>query len=163
MTEDSEILGPRRHRNNDKLIGLGERVWQAASQNGLIGIRVDFGSNNELHVRESGHTFTVLCSCSYLGLNRHPRILQGAVDAILETKATSLSLAEVRIRLNLLASFEAELRELFGGPVLPGLSCSALTAGILPLVASGHLSDGRPRVMVFDRFCHFSMAYIKPI
>ena len=158
------IVGPRRYRNNEKMIGMGERIWQSAAENGLIGIKVDFESNNQLIVRETGHEFMVLCSCSYLGLNHHPKIIQGAIDALQEARTTGLSLATVRIRLNLLTRLEEGLRELFGGPVLPGVSCSALTAGILPLIASGHLTeDGKPRVMVFDRFCHFSMAYIKPI
>ncbi len=159
---EAEVVGPRRHRNNEKMIQHGERVWQRTAESGLIGIQVDHESNNRLVVSGTGHTFMVLCSCSYLGLNRHPRILQGAIDAIREVRTTGLSLAEVRIRLNLLVRLEEGLRDLFGAPVLPGVSCSALTAGILPLVASGHLTDGKPRVMVFDRFCHFSMAYNKP-
>jgi len=163
MSDDERIRGPRTHRNNEKMIEYGDRVWRAAEANGLIGIRVDYESNNRLVVRETGHEFMILCSCSYLGLNRHPKILEGAIAALRDTGNTGLSLAEVRIRLNLLKQLEDELAELFGAPVLPGVSCSALTSGILPLLASGHLEDGRPRVVVFDRFCHFSMAYIKPI
>lgn len=159
--EDKDILGPRSYRNSEKLIKYGDRVWQIAADNGLIGIKVDHESNNRLIVRETGHEFMILCSCSYLGLNRHPKIIQGAIAALQETGTTGLSLAEVRVRLNLLVRLEEGLRDLYGCPVLPGLSCSALTAGILPLLASGHLTDGRPRVMIFDRFCHFSMAYIK--
>jgi 7-keto-8-aminopelargonate synthetase-like enzyme len=146
------------------MVGLGDRVWQIAAESGLIGIAVDHASNNSLRVRETGHEFMMLCSCSYLGLNRHPAVLAGAVRALQEVGTTSLSLAEVRVRLNLLARLEEELSDLWGGPVLPGVSCSAITAGILPLIASGHLAgDGKPRVMVFDRHCHFSMAYVKPI
>lgn len=156
-------VGPRRHRNNEKMIPSGERVWQRAAESGLIGIKVDYESNNRLIDRVAEHEFMVLCSCSYLGLNRDPRVLQGAIDAILEARTTGLSLAEVRIRLNLLVRLEDGLRDLLGCPVLPGVSCSALTAGILPLLASGHLVDGKPRVVVFDRFCHFSLAYLKPI
>jgi len=38
------------------------------------------------------------------------------------------------------------------------------SAGVLPLLASGHLSrDGKPSVMAFDKFAHFSMDFIKPI
>ena len=161
--EDDAVRGPRLYRNNDKLIGLGNTVWQAAHDVGLIGITVDHDSNNRL-ITGDGHEFMVLCSCSYLGLNRHPAVIQGGIDALTQWRTTGLSLAEVRVRLNLLKRLEEELREQFGGPVLPGVSCSALTAGILPLIASGHLGDnGRPRVMVFDRFSHFSMAYAKPI
>jgi 7-keto-8-aminopelargonate synthetase-like enzyme len=152
------------YRNNEKLIGVGETVWQAAEESGLINIKVDYESNNRLITDKGQHEFMVLCSCSYLGLNRHPAIIEGAINALRRTRTMGISMAEVRIRLNVLAELEERLRELFGCPVLPGASCSALTAGILPLLASGHLVDGgKPRVMVFDRFCHFSMAYIKPI
>jgi 7-keto-8-aminopelargonate synthetase-like enzyme len=164
MNEQEKVVGPKLYRNNEKMISAGERIWKSASASGLIGIKVDFESNNRLIVQETGHEFMVLASCSYLGLNHHPKIIQGIIDTLRETKTTGLSLAEVRIRLNLLARLEAGLGELFGAPALPGVSCSALTAGILPLIASGHLTeDGQPRVMVFDRFSHFSMAYIKPI
>jgi len=158
------IQGPRQYRNNEKLIGVGDRAWQRAAEDGLIGIKVDFESNNRVIDREHGHEFMILCSCSYLGLNHHPKILQGAIDALQACRTTSLSMSTVRVRPNLLVRLEEGLSELYGCPALPAASCTALSAGILPLIASGHLTaDGKPRVMVFDRFCHFSMAYIKPI
>ncbi|MBZ4410988.1 aminotransferase class I/II-fold pyridoxal phosphate-dependent enzyme [Myxococcus sp. XM-1-1-1] len=163
-SNEQSVLGPRRYRNNEKLIAVGDRGWQHAKDNGLIGIKVDFESNNRLVDTTSGHEFMTLCSCSYLGLNHHPKILQGAIDALQEAGTNSLAMSTLRIRLKLMARLEEELRELYGCPTLPGVTCSALTAGILPLLASGHLTDdGQPRVMVFDRYCHFSMAYIKPI
>ncbi|HEX5745881.1 MAG TPA: aminotransferase class I/II-fold pyridoxal phosphate-dependent enzyme [Archangium sp.] len=158
------VVGPRQYRNNEKMIAVGDRGWLRAAEDGLIGIKVDFDSNNRLIDTAHNHEFMVLCSCSYLGLNHHPKILQGAIDALKECGTTSLSLSTVRIRPNLLVRLEEELSSLYGGPALLGASCSALSSGILPLIASGHLTeDGKPRVMVFDRFCHFSMAYIKPI
>ncbi|MDT3399251.1 aminotransferase class I/II-fold pyridoxal phosphate-dependent enzyme [Streptomyces sp. B1866] len=166
MTESPPlgVTGPRNHRNNAKMLQTADPVWQSAADAGLIGIQVDSPqANNRLVVRETGHEFLNMCSCSYLGLNYHPHVLQGAIDAIQEAQATSLVMSTTRIRHNLLVRMEQELGDLFGAYVLPGASCSALTAGILPLIASGHLSDGEPRVMVFDRFCHFCMAYAKPV
>jgi 7-keto-8-aminopelargonate synthetase-like enzyme len=91
-------------------------------------------------------------------------VLAGAVDAINESRSTWLVTSTTRIRHTLLARMEEELGELFGSYILPGASCTSITAGVLPLIASGHLGgNGEPRVMVFDRFCHFCMAYVKPI
>lgn len=104
-----------------------------------------------------------MCSCAYLGLNHHPAVIEGAVSALREAGTTWLVTSTTRIRHQLLARLEEELGELFGAQILPGTTCSALTAGILPLVASGHLAPGGPRVMVFDRHCHFCMSYVKPI
>jgi 7-keto-8-aminopelargonate synthetase-like enzyme len=158
-----DITGPHSHRNNATMIRTADPVWQAAFDAGLIGIRVDTPDdpNNRLVDTDSGHEFINMCSCAYLGLNHHPDVLQGAVDALQEARATWLVVSTTRIRL--IARLEDELGELFGAHVLPGASCTALSAGILPLIASGHLGDGQPRVMVFDRFCHFCMNYVKPV
>ena len=164
QSDPNEIVGPHLYRNAQAMLAHGERVWLRAADSGLLNIQVDHESNDRLIVRDTGHEFTLLCSCSYLGLNHHPKIIEGAVSALRKAGTTGLSIAEVRVRLNLLVELEESLRDLYGAPALPGVSCSVLTAGILPLIASGHIGGGSgPRVMVFDRFCHFSMAYIKPI
>ncbi len=165
MTETGireQVVGPHRYRNSEKMVQVADPVWQAAADNGLIGIRVDAESNNKL-VDETGHQFANMCSCAYLGLNYHPAVIEGAMSALREAGTTWLVTSTTRIRHNLLARLEEELGELFGAYVLPGSSCSALTSGILPLVASGHVAPGGPRVMVFDRFSHFCMSYVKPI
>lgn len=159
-----DVTGPRRHRNNSTMLELADPAWRAASEAGLIGVHVDTpDANNRLVVRETGHEFVNMCSVGYLGLNHHPAIIQGAIDALQEAQATWLVVSTTRIRHNLLVQMEEELGELFGAHILPGTSCTALTAGILPLIASGHLTDGEPLVMVFDRFCHFCMSYVKPV
>lgn len=158
-----DVPGPRRYRNSQKMLEAGEPSWQAAAHSGLIGLDVDAESNNDLTVRQTGHRFVNMCSCSYLGLNFDPRIIEGAVDGVREARATALSIASTRIRSTLHLRLEEELGELYRASVLFGASCSALTTGILPLLASGHLAEGGPRVMVFDRFCHFNMSYVKPI
>lgn len=162
-TEAAPVVGAHRHRNSEKLVETSDPVWQAAADHGLIGIRVGGDSNNRLVVTETGHEFVNLCSCSYLGLNYHPAVIEGAIDALRESGTTDLGSSPTRIRHELQARLEEELTDLFGATVLLGSSCSMLTAGILPLLASGHLAPGGPRVMVFDRFCHFSMAYVKAI
>lgn len=162
-TDAKGILGPREFRNGEKMIRTADPVWQAAADHGLIGIHVDAESNNRLIDRATGHEFANMCSCAYLGLNYHPAVIDGAMEALRQAGTTWLVTSTTRIRHNLLARLEEELGDLFGAHILPGASCTALTMGILPLVASGHVAPGGPRVMVFDRFCHFCMSYIKPI
>jgi 7-keto-8-aminopelargonate synthetase-like enzyme len=58
---------------------------------------------------------------------------------------------------------EHELAAHYGGPVLPGVTSSALTAAILPVLGSGHLTRSDPLVMVFDKHAHFSMQFVRPI
>ncbi|HEY1571284.1 MAG TPA: aminotransferase class I/II-fold pyridoxal phosphate-dependent enzyme [Pseudonocardiaceae bacterium] len=161
--EVPDVLGPRRYRNSDRLLALSDPVWQAAADRGLIDMHVDAESNNELVVRETGHRFVNMCSFSYLGLNFHPRILQGAVDGLAEAKSTYLAVSPTRIRPNIAVALEDELADLWRADILLGVSCTALTAGILPLLAAGYVAGGGPRTMVFDRYAHFNISYVKPI
>lgn len=158
------IMGPHVHRNNQKMIPASEAAWRVAQDAGMLGIRVD-ASRGQNHLREvdTGHEFVNLCSCSYLGLNSHPAVLQGGVDALRSESITGLSMAEFRIRLGLAERLEHELAEHYGGPVLPGVTSSALTAAILPVLGSGHLTQSGPLVMAFDKHAHFSMQFVRPI
>lgn len=158
------IVGPHVHRNNQKMVPASESAWRVAQDSNMLGIRVEvIGSQNRLREIDTGHEFANLCSCSYLGLNSHPDVLQGGIDALQRAGITGLSMAEFRIRLGLMEELEQQLEDLFGGPVLPAVTSSALTAAILPVLGSGHLTDSEPLVMVFDKFAHFSMAFVKPI
>ncbi|NOK31678.1 aminotransferase class I/II-fold pyridoxal phosphate-dependent enzyme [Corallococcus exercitus] len=157
-------MGPHLHRNNQKMIPASESAWAVARDSYMLNIRVD-ASRGQNHMREvdTGHEFANLCSCSYMGFNSHPDVLQGGIDALKSAGITGLSMAEFRIRLGLMEELEEQLADLFGGPVLPAVTSSALTAAILPVLGSGHLTDSEPLVMVFDKFAHFSMAFMKPI
>jgi 7-keto-8-aminopelargonate synthetase-like enzyme len=158
------VMGPHVHRNNQKMVPASESAWAVARDSNMLNIRVD-ASRGQNHLREvdTGHAFANLCSCSYLGLNSHPDVIQGGIDALRNAGITGLSMAEFRIRLGLMEELEQQLADLFGGPVLPAVTSSALTAAILPMLGSGHLTDSEPLVMVFDKFAHFSMAFVKPI
>lgn len=155
--------GVHRFRNNASAVEYGNRGWETALANGLIDIRVDYETPNVLR-RLDGHHFVNLCSCSYLGLHSHPAILEGAIDAIRTQGALDLPISRIRLRLNLLEEFEDQLSDVMGARTICAVTSSAATAGVLPLIASGHIGrDGKPPVMVFDKFAHFCMDYIKPI
>jgi 7-keto-8-aminopelargonate synthetase-like enzyme len=158
--EVPRVVGPRRFRNSDTLVRDSDPVWQAAADNGLLGIEVEPESNNRLVVPDTGHSFVNMVSCAYLGLNSHPAVVDGAIQALRDTGTTELGLSSTRIRTTLLGQLETELGDLFATHVLVTSTCSAASAGVLPLVASGHLAPGGPRVMVFDRHSHFSMNYV---
>jgi len=160
MSSDDKI---HRYRNNASAVKYGNIAWDAALTAGLIDIRVDYGPGGRLR-RLDGHEFVNLCSCSYLGLANHPALLEGAAAALRSQGAIDLPISRIRLRLNLLEEFEAQLSELMRVRTICTVTCSAATAGVLPLIASGHVcQDGKPRTMVFDKFAHFSMNLIKPI
>jgi 7-keto-8-aminopelargonate synthetase-like enzyme len=90
-------------------------------------------------------------------------VVEGGVAALREENITGLAMAEFRIRLETVRRLEEELSALFGTHVLPSISCGVLSAAVLPLLASGHVTGTDPLVVVFDRFAHFSMNFVKPV
>lgn len=160
----SDTTGPHRFRNNQRMVPAGEAAWKLAAAHGMLDIRVDAGGGqNRLRDVRTGHEFLNLASCSYLGLNSHPTVVESGVEALRTENVTGLAMAEFRIRLESAHQLEEELSALFGTPVLPSISCGVISAAVLPLLASGHLTGTDPLVVVFDRFAHFSMNFLKPV
>jgi 7-keto-8-aminopelargonate synthetase-like enzyme len=164
MTADSaEITAPHRYRNTAKLAELSLGNWDAAQDSGLINMYLDSRPDGTLVDSATGQTLISMSSYSYLGLNNHPAVIDGAIDALREQGSTGLGISATRMRPTLLRQVQTELSELFGAQCLVTLSCTVATAALLPLVSSGHLIDGQPRVTVFDKRSHFCMDLMKPV
>lgn len=147
--------------NYKKVINLANADWQDAEASRISGLNVDISGTNYLtdQYQRSFHHF---CTTSYLGLDYHNAILNGAISAIRETGTLRIANSKNRCKLAILDQFEQELSLLFNANCLSTLSCSSASSGILPLLASGVLTDNKPPCMVFDKFSHYSMNHLKP-
>lgn len=146
--------------NIKKMVSLAEASWDAASSNDLTHIRTRYTESNKLKTQH-GHEFINMCSCSYLGLDKNPKIIAGAIKALETEKVTILPTSRTRIGLSLLDEVEINLSRLFKAEAIVTVSCAAASSGILPLVSSGVLTNDIKPVMIFDRFAHFSMNHMK--
>ncbi|EJL98359.1 7-keto-8-aminopelargonate synthetase-like enzyme [Pseudomonas sp. GM102] len=146
--------------NYRKLISLADHDWETAEAGKISGLNVEIKSANRM-LDQYGRAFHHFCTTSYLGLDHHPDLLDGAMATLWETGTLRIANSKNRCKLAILDQFETELSELFGASCLSTLSCSAASAGILPLLASGVFTENRPPVMVFDRLAHYSMNHLK--
>ncbi|CDF93301.1 MULTISPECIES: aminotransferase class I/II-fold pyridoxal phosphate-dependent enzyme [unclassified Pseudomonas] len=157
----NQIAQPtHRFTNYRKVISLADQDWQYAEAGKISGLDVEVKTPNVL-VDQYGRTLHHFCTTSYLGLDYHPALLDGAMTALWETGTLRVANSKNRCKLAILAQYETQLSELFGASCLSALSCSAASAGILPLLASGALTGNRPPVMVFDKQAHYSMNHLK--
>ena len=160
MTAPKTITPTHRYRNNDAAVGIGNKFWETSEQNGLAGIVAELG-DGRLRTA-AGHEFVNFTCCSYLDLDAHPKIIEGAVAGLRRFGVLDHCIPRSRVQIPALLELEASLGELFGADVVSAISAGVASAGLLPLIASGHLGNGARPLMVFDKNCHVSMAGAKP-
>jgi 7-keto-8-aminopelargonate synthetase-like enzyme len=150
-----------KYQNLSKMIALSEESWTVASRDGLADLSV---KHLDAPFMQAGNkTFINMCSCSYLGWDRHPTILEGAIDGIRKAGTLHLTTARCRLYLDLLGEFEEKLGEHFKAIAIAYNSCAAASSAALPLLASGALTNHTKPLIVFDKFAHFSIAHMKAL
>jgi 8-amino-7-oxononanoate synthase len=160
-----ETVGGRgRRRNTQRLIEQARPNFAAAHLEGLMAVyarplagravAISVGENDERRVID-------FVRCSYLGLDNHPKIIDGAIRAVEHYGALHWSCARTRLNFGLIGDLEDALSSLFSARVITYSSVLAANMGALPILASGHLTGGTNPVMVFDRLAHASLAFHK--
>ncbi|MDF2866725.1 MAG: 7-keto-8-aminopelargonate synthetase [Gammaproteobacteria bacterium] len=147
--------------NINKLIKISEPSWSFAKNEGLIDLAVSYDISPYMFYKE--HRFINMCSCSYLGLDTNPQILEGAIEGIKRAKSLHLTTARLRLYITMLGDLEEALSEHYSCEATAYISCSAASSAYLPLLASGMLTNDSKPTMIFDKQAHFSMIHIKPI
>ncbi|WP_236000128.1 aminotransferase class I/II-fold pyridoxal phosphate-dependent enzyme [Bradyrhizobium uaiense] len=112
---------------------------------------------------DSGPQVIDFVRCSYLGLDTHPMIVAGAIEAIEVHRPLHSSSARTRLKFDLLRELEGLLAEIFCARVVAFSSGMLANLGAMPILASGQLTGGRKPIVVFDRSSQISLAYHKPV
>ncbi|MBA8840655.1 aminotransferase class I/II-fold pyridoxal phosphate-dependent enzyme [Ochrobactrum sp. RH2CCR150] len=159
--ESSQALSGTGVRNTAKLIGIADSHFDAAHLQGVMALYADPREGRQVQLRGLNETIVDFVRCSYLGLDNHPRIVAGAIEAVRQNGSLHWSCARTRLNFAQLVELEEVLSTLFEARSITYTSVLAANMSALPLVASGHLSDGIKPTMVFDRFAHATLAYHK--
>ncbi|MBZ9761758.1 aminotransferase class I/II-fold pyridoxal phosphate-dependent enzyme [Mesorhizobium sp. CA8] len=155
-----------RFRNTASVIDWTRMYFEEAHRRGLMAVygRSIKGRAVSLTAGERrGNTITDYVRCSYLGLDNHPAIIAGAIAAVEEYGSLHWSCARTRLNFGLIGDLEDTLSELFGARVIAYSTVMVANMGALPIIASGHLTEGQRPVIVFDRLAHASLAFHKPV
>lgn len=99
-------------------------------------------------------------SCSYLGLDQHPKILAAVANQLNKT-GINFPVSRTRLRMENLCILENYLGQMFNGCVTTFTSLHLTHQGILPLIASGELPSYPVKnngvFFVLDKTAHSSM------
>ena len=146
--------------NYKKMISIADTHWKIAELEKISNLNVTIEKSNQFR-DQYNRLFHHFCTTSYLGLDYHPALLRGAIDALKNTGSLRIPNSKNRCKLNILELYEQELSELFSAHGLTTLSCSAASAGVLPLLASGTFTSNIAPLMCFDKSAHYSMNHLK--
>ncbi|ROM58063.1 2-amino-3-ketobutyrate CoA ligase [Pseudomonas poae] len=146
--------------NYKKTIRLSNNDWHTAKTGRICELNVTVKDRNYL-TDQFGRELHHFCTTSYLGLDYNKHILKGAIEGVKSAKTLRIANSKNRCKLEILERYENELSTLFNSICLSTLSCSAASSGLLPLLASGALTNDCPPTMLFDKHSHYSMNHIK--
>ncbi|MCC8948196.1 aminotransferase class I/II-fold pyridoxal phosphate-dependent enzyme [Bradyrhizobium sp. Arg62] len=167
-SESSSLDRSTRHfRNTDYVVNESRTYFDAVHAAGLMALygRSTSGRAFALGTGPSDSRSEVIdfVRCSYLGLDNHPMVVAGAIEAIQAHHSLHWSCARTRLNFDLIAELESTLSDMFSVRVLAFSTVMLANLGAMPLLASGQLTGGRKPVVVFDRSAHISLAYHKPV
>jgi len=148
-------------RNTGGLIEAAGTHFEAAHYQGVMAVYVRPSEGRTVLLSYDGRQIVDFVRCSYLGLDNHPAIVAGAIDAVRSSGTLHWSCARTRLNFASLGELEESLSDLFNARVITYTTVLAANMGALPLIASGHLTDGYKPVMVFDRLAHATLAHHK--
>lgn len=152
-----------RFRNTAFVIGQTRGNFDAAYAEGVMGVYGLSTIDRNVKSTHQPADFVDFVRCSYLGLDNHPDIVAGAMLAIEEYQSLHWSCARTRLNFGILQTLEHELSLLFKARVIAYSSVMVANLGALPLIASGHLTGKTKPIVAFDRYCHASLAFHKPV
>ncbi|WP_342723819.1 aminotransferase class I/II-fold pyridoxal phosphate-dependent enzyme [Bradyrhizobium sp. B097] len=154
-------------RNTAYVIKKSSPYFDAAHAAGLMAVTARSMTGRSFALGrgplDSRPKITDFVRCSYLGLDNHPVVVAGAIEAIEAHRSLHWSCARTRLNFDLLEELEKNLSEMFRARVIAFSTVMLANLGAMPLLASGQLTGGRKPVVVFDRIAHISLAYHKPI
>ncbi len=150
-------------RNTSTMIDLASSSFEHAHYQGVMAVYATPSHDRLVHIQPGDQAVTDFVRCSYLGLDNHPNILDGARKAIANSRAFHWSCARTRLNFDILGHLERQLSDLFKARVLTFTTVLAANMSALPILASGHLTGGKKPLVVFDRLAHATLAFHKPV
>jgi 8-amino-7-oxononanoate synthase len=123
------------------------------------------GRNGKSVLLPDGREAVEYINCSYLGLDLHPRVIQ-ASKSVDEQWGGNFCCARSRFTIEPQRQLEEELSSLYRGRVITFPSTTTTHMSVMPLLASGVLLSDTPAsrtCLIFDRFAHSSMHFLKPV
>jgi len=151
-------------RNTPFVVRESAVNYQRAIERNLMQVSIK-ARNGKRITMPDGREVVEFINCSYLGLDLHPRVVE-ASKAVDSQWGMNFCCARSRFSIEPQRLLEEELSDLYRGRVITFPSTTNTHISVMPLVASGVLineNSTQKTCLIFDRFAHSSMQYLKPV
>jgi 7-keto-8-aminopelargonate synthetase-like enzyme len=152
------------HRNTPFLVKESLNNYKRAVESGLMQVTIK-GRTGKRVVLPDDREVVEFVNCSYLGLDLHPEVIE-ASRVVEEDWGMNFCCARSRFSIEPQGQLEEELSELYRGQTIVFPSTTTAHLSVMPLLAAGLLfkeGESRSACLIFDRFAHSSMQYLKPV
>ena len=139
-----------------ELLEACDLAGHLATELGIGLLQAEDESLDGRSVRVRGRELLNFTSCSYLGLERDSRLIEGAVDAA-RRFGTQLSVSRAFLSAPPYAALEARLAEIAGGPVLVAPNTTLASASALPSLV------GERDAVLIDHQVHMTVQTVVPL
>ncbi|QLF71724.1 aminotransferase class I/II-fold pyridoxal phosphate-dependent enzyme (plasmid) [Peteryoungia desertarenae] len=152
-----------RYRNTATMIAEAGPSFVAAGYHGIMALYARPMAGRQVHLVSENRDIVDFVRCSYLGLDNHEIVVAAAEQELHNAGTLHWSCARTRLNFSILGDLEDNLSDLFQARVLTFTTVLAANMSALPLLASGHLTNGQKPLVVFDRLAHATLAYHKAV
>lgn len=150
-------------KNTKKMIDLSRDNFSYAYKMNVMGVYGTSKENRTVYLKDTNQEIVDFVRCGYLGLDSHPEVLQGAKQAMEDNQSTHWSCARTRLNYTIIGELEEFLSSLFSANIITFSTVMLANMGVLPLISSGAFTQWKKPTIVFDKFCHASLNYHKPV
>ncbi|HET6857983.1 MAG TPA: aminotransferase class I/II-fold pyridoxal phosphate-dependent enzyme [Streptomyces sp.] len=160
----ASVSGAAKLRNTPFVINESTANYERAVGANLMQVSIT-GRKGKSVFLPDGREVVEFVNCSYHGLDLHPRVIE-ASKSVDEGWGMNFCCARSRFSFEPQRLLEEELSELYRGRAITFPSTTTAHISLMPLLASGVLFEQNVThrtCLIFDRFAHSSMQYLKPV
>ena len=126
----AKYMAKIRHNN---IIDTVDSVLSISKKKGIIHLHAEDQSLSGQHLTLHGKQVLHFGTCGYLGLEHHPKVKRGAIDAI-ERYGTQFPMSRTYISNPLYSELEALIRQMYDAPVVISKNCTLSHLTVIPSI-----------------------------
>ncbi|MCX6180809.1 MAG: aminotransferase class I/II-fold pyridoxal phosphate-dependent enzyme [Bacteroidetes bacterium] len=138
------------HSNNNDII---DNIWQSAKDKGIMHINSEEQEFDGTKFKIKGKELINFGTCGYLGLEKHPKIIEGAIE-MLRKFGSQLSMSRVFIRPTYIQELEEHISQIFKGH--KAICFTSTSNAHLSVIGNLIKPDD---MIILDQQVHYSVQY----